>query len=67
MQLTNLADLEAWDSELDCLNVVIETPKGSRNKFDYDPEQGLFELSKVLPKGMTFPYDFGFVPSTKGR
>ena len=47
------------------LRVVIETPKGSRNKFAFDPKQHIFELKKVLPAGMTFPYDFGFVPSTE--
>jgi inorganic pyrophosphatase len=46
------------------LRVVIETPKGSRNKFAFDPDEHIFELKKVLPAGMTFPYDFGFVPST---
>lgn len=46
------------------MRVVIETPKGSRNKFAFDSEQHIFELKKVLPAGMTFPYDFGFVPST---
>jgi inorganic pyrophosphatase len=47
------------------LRVVIETPKGSRNKFKYDPEIGSFSLSSVLAEGMVFPYDFGFVPQTK--
>jgi inorganic pyrophosphatase len=47
------------------LRVVIETPKGSRNKFAFDPKEHIFELKKVLPAGMMFPYDFGFVPSTK--
>lgn len=47
------------------LRVVIETPKGSRNKFAFDPKEGVFELKKVLPAGMAFPYDFGFVPTTK--
>jgi inorganic pyrophosphatase len=46
------------------LQVVIETPKGSRNKFAFDPEQHVFTLKNVLPAGMTFPYDFGFLPST---
>jgi len=46
--------------------VIIETPKGSRNKYAYDTEQRIFALSKVLPAGMAFPYDFGFVPSTLG-
>jgi len=50
----------------DSVKVIIETPKGSRNKFKYDPDLRMFKLSKVLPEGMVFPYDFGFVPSTKG-
>src|SRR5581483_5672129 len=47
------------------LRVVIETPKGSRNKFAFNPDERVFELKNVLPSGMAFPYDFGFVPSTK--
>ncbi len=47
------------------LRVVIETPKGSRNKFAYDPRLGAYTLSSILAEGMTFPYDFGFVPQTK--
>lgn len=47
------------------LRVVIETPKGSRNKFAFNEDEHIFELKKVLPAGMEFPYDFGFVPSTK--
>ena len=46
------------------LQVIIETPKGSRNKFAYDEEQNIFAVKKVLPAGMTFPYDFGFLPRT---
>jgi len=46
------------------VQVVIETPKGSRNKYSFDEELGIFQLKKVLPAGMTFPYDFGFIPST---
>jgi Inorganic pyrophosphatase len=46
------------------LRVVVETPKGSRNKFALNADEHIFELKKVLPAGMTFPYDFGFVPST---
>jgi inorganic pyrophosphatase len=46
------------------LQVIIETPAGSRNKFAFDPEQKIFALKKVLPAGMSFPYDFGFLPRT---
>ena len=67
---SSLADpsrLRAVDEDDDELyTVVIETPKGSRNKYAFDPDQRVFSLKKVLPSGMAFPYDFGFVPSTKG-
>ena len=46
------------------IQVVVETPKGSRNKYSFDEDQKVFALKKVLPAGMAFPYDFGFVPST---
>ncbi len=46
------------------IQVIIETPKGSRNKYAFDPQQRIFQLMKVLPAGMAFPYDFGFIPST---
>jgi inorganic pyrophosphatase len=50
----------------DTVNVIVETSKGSRNKITFDPERGLYELGGVLPVGASFPYDFGFVPSTLG-
>jgi inorganic pyrophosphatase len=59
---SRLEPIDEDDKQL--LRVVIETPKGSRNKFAFDAQQHIFELKKVLPAGMTFPYDFGFVPST---
>jgi inorganic pyrophosphatase len=46
---------------------VIETPQGSRSKFDYDTESGLFLLAGLVPEGMTFPLNFGFIPSTKAE
>jgi len=48
------------------LRAVIETPRGSRNKFDYHPKLKIFFLKKVLPAGMLFPFDFGFFPQTQG-
>jgi len=49
------------------VDVVIETPKGSVQKYNYDPETHFFRLRKILPSGMVFPYDFGFIPHTKGE
>jgi inorganic pyrophosphatase len=59
--------MKTWDKECGDLFVVIETPKGTRSKLDYEPERGVFMLSKVLPMGMVFPFDFGFIPSTLGE
>ncbi len=55
------------EADKNLIQVIIETPKYSRNKYAYDPEQQVFELKKVLPSGMSFPYDFGFVPSTRAE
>ena len=65
MSATNLFDLDAFHDGEE-LNVVIETPKGSRNKYTYDERLRLFRLGGVLPSGASFPFDFGFVPSTLG-
>ncbi|MBX3526774.1 MAG: inorganic diphosphatase [Hyphomicrobiales bacterium] len=43
---------------------VVETPKGSRNKYDFDPALGAMRVKSVLPAGMAFPFDFGFLPQT---
>src|SRR5258708_2532831 len=63
--LADPSQLRSMDQDDDAIiQVVIETPKGSRNKYAFDHDQRVFELKKVLPAGMTFPYDFGFVPRT---
>src|SRR2546423_8270005 len=66
-----MTDLTSLPHQLDqkkCLcRAIIETPKGRRNKFDYDPDSDLFTLAGLLPEGMMFPFDFGFVPSTLGE
>ena len=59
--------LPARDPESKDLNVVIETPKGCRNKYKFDEKAGLFALGGVLPAGAVFPFDFGYVPATRGE
>jgi len=61
----SLDRLAPFDDEL--LLVVIETPKGSPNKLAFDPRFGTFVLKGVLPAGAVFPFDFGFVPSTRAE
>jgi inorganic pyrophosphatase len=61
-----LSEIEPFDRETGSLKIVVETPKGSRNKYKYEPENDCLELTTALPEGMVFPYDFGFIPSTLG-
>ncbi len=59
--------LKPFDKEANFVHVVIETPRGSRNKYKFEPKLGSMKLNKVLPAGMEFPYDFGFVPGTRAE
>ena len=58
--------LPPFNPDTEALNTIVETPRGSRNKFAYDPASWLFALTAVLPEGSMFPHAFGFVPSTLG-
>jgi inorganic pyrophosphatase len=62
--LANPTKLKPIEQDNEMLQVIIETPKGCRNKFAFDAKQRIFSLKKVLPAGMAFPYDFGFLPQT---
>jgi inorganic pyrophosphatase len=61
-----LSDTATYDKGSGDLRAIIETPKGSRNKYSYVPDCDCFELATTLPEGMSFPFDFGFIPSTLG-
>src|SRR5690348_2066004 len=65
--MTLLTGLPTFGDEDGEVTVVIETPKGSPNKYDYDSTIGAFRLAAVMPEGSSFPYDFGFIPSTVGE
>jgi inorganic pyrophosphatase len=62
-----LNQLPARDSETGLINVVVDTPKGSRNKYKYDEKSDVWRLRKLFPVCASFPFDFGFTPSTKGK
>ncbi|SDE00465.1 inorganic pyrophosphatase [Mucilaginibacter pineti] len=49
------------------ITVLVESPKGYRQKFDFEPGSGRMKLSKLLPEGLMFPFDFGMIPDTKGE
>lgn len=60
-----LADLPTY-SEDGSIHTVVEAPKGSLLKLRYDFKLGAFTVSRALPLGLSYPFDWGFVPSTKG-
>ena len=47
--------------------MIVETSRGSRNKLKYEPSLGTFTVKHVLPLGTAFPWEFGFIPSTRGE
>lgn len=49
------------------IRLVVETPRGSAEKLSYEPETHIFQYSRPLPAGITYPYDWGFLPSTLGE
>lgn len=49
------------------ITAIVETPKGSAQKYNWDEDLRLFKLGKILPAGLVFPFDFGFIPGTKGE
>ena len=59
----NLSKLPTWVDE-HRVYTVVETPRGSRAKLEFDRKRQFFTLSKPLMAGLTYPYDWGFIPST---
>ncbi len=64
--MADLLKLPTWDSN-GRLYVVVETPKGARAKLKYMPDLQVFLFSRSLMLGLTYPYDWGFAPSTVGE
>src|SRR4029453_4172666 len=57
-------DLPIRDKAPDAFNVVVEIPKGSANKYEFDSELQIFRLDRTLYSPMHYPGDYGFIPST---
>jgi len=58
------AELTPGSEFPEVINGVIEIPKGSRNKYEYDKEIGSFILDRVLYSSVVYPADYGFIPQT---
>ena len=62
--MTDLLNLPTWADD-GFVYAIVETPRGSTCKLEYDLELGAFTLAKPLMAGLSYPYDWGFIPSTK--
>ena len=65
-EMTNYLKFPTW-ADSGHVHAVVETPRGSRAKLEFDPKLGAFTLAKPLLAGLTYPYDWGFIPSTKAE
>jgi inorganic pyrophosphatase len=64
--MTNFYKIATW-ADRKHVYAVVETPRGSRAKLEFKPQLKAFTLSKPLLAGLTYPYDWGFVPSTRAE
>lgn len=64
--MPNFAKLPTWADKA-CVYAVVETPRGSRAKLEFDQKLRAFTLAKPLLTGLSYPYDWGFIPSTKAE
>ncbi len=64
--MPNLKHLPIGDKAPEMINAIVEIPKGSRTKIEYDPDLGIFKLDRVLYSAVHYPAAYGFIPGTHG-
>ncbi len=57
-------EVSAGDDVPNIINVIVEIPKGSKNKYEIDKETGLIKLDRAMKSAQDYPFDYGFVPQT---
>jgi len=60
----SLLDLPLGDGAPDIINMIVEIPAGTANKYEYDPKLGLFRLDRTMYSAVHYPGDYGFAPHT---
>jgi inorganic pyrophosphatase len=63
----SLLDITIGKDSPEVVNVVVEIPKGSHNKYEFDDKTGVFRLDRVLYPPLFYPADYGFIPQTRSR
>jgi inorganic pyrophosphatase len=68
MKKLSLVELSSFNSKTEDINMIVETPRGNRNKFDFDVKSTSSSSSlRFFPREWSFPFEFGFIPSTRGE
>jgi len=63
----NIKGLPRGDKYPEQFNLVIEMPKNSHNKYEYDEELDIIKIDRVFFTAMALPYDYGFIPKTRSE
>lgn len=59
-----LHDIPVGEKSPDVIHVIVEIPKGSKNKYEIDKKTGMIKLDRVMHTAQDYPFDYGFVPQT---
>jgi inorganic pyrophosphatase len=62
--MPNLYDIEPGPDSPEIVRMIVEIPKNSSNKYEYDGKLGIFRLDRALYSPLHYPGDYGFVPGT---
>ncbi len=60
----NLELIETHEQSPKVVNAIVEIPKGTSAKYEYNPKLDTFQLDRCLPSSMKYPCSYGFIPST---
>jgi Inorganic pyrophosphatase len=62
----NFVDLQPYGGSFE-MRMIVEMPCGSNIKLEYEPKFRAFTVSRALPLGLVYPYDWGFIPAQRWR
>ncbi len=57
-------EISSGENAPDIINVIVECPKGTKNKYEIDKETGLIKLDRAMKSAQDYPFDYGFVPQS---
>lgn len=62
-----MSDISIGDNSPQIINAIVEIPKETHNKYEYDEDLDIIKLDRVLHSPMHYPVDYGFIPQTRSK